>query len=74
MNVFENRTYKANRKNTVGTLSTMNHVQMEGLPTPYTFQRSSVYLRLRRIPPEVREQLLVDAKNTATNIKSRRYN
>jgi len=53
-NVFENRTYKTNCKNTVGALSTMTHVQLEGLPTLYTSQRSSFYPCLRRIPPEVR--------------------
>lgn len=54
-NVFENRTYEANRKNIVITLTTMTHVQTEGLPTPYTLRRSRVYLSLRGIPPEVRE-------------------
>jgi len=54
-NLFGNRTYKANRKNTVGTLRTMTQVQLEGLQTPYTSQRSSVYPSLRRITPEVRE-------------------
>jgi hypothetical protein len=55
MNVYENRTYQANRKNNVGTLSKMAHARLKGVPTPYRWERSNVYPNLRRIAPEAQE-------------------